>query len=184
MKNVLLILVALMSMQMLSAQRYFTKTAEIAFYSDAPLEKIEAINNKGTTVIDIETGAVQWSALIKAFKFEKALMEEHFNENYMESTKFPKATFKGKIEDISSIDFNTSGEYSAKAKGQLTIHGVSKEIEADVQFIVASGGVTAASAFKVKLADFNIEVPSVVSDNISDVVDITLKASYQPMPSK
>ena len=83
----------------LLGQKYFTKDGKVSFYSDALMEKIEAHNTKAASVIDAENGQMEFAVLIKAFQFEKALMQEHFNENYMESSTYPKASFKGKIED-------------------------------------------------------------------------------------
>ena len=180
MKNVLITLTLLMTMS-LSAQKYFTKTGEISFFSDAPVEKIEADNHKATSVIDTETGAMQWSVLIKAFAFEKSLMEEHFNENYMESSKFPKATFKGAIENMASIDLTKAGEYKAEIKGTLEIHGVSKEVATTGTFKVSGGSIVGTCDFNVALADYKIEIPAVVADNISKTVLIKVKADYQAL---
>ena len=92
-----ILLVALVSFQSGIAQKYFTRNGNISFHSDTPMEKIEGHNKNSTAVIDAESGKLEFAVLIKAFHFEKALMEEHFNENYMESNKFPKASFKGQI---------------------------------------------------------------------------------------
>src|SRR5688500_15395398 len=104
MKNVMII-VLLLSAHLAIGQKYFSKTGKISFHSDTPMEKIEAHNTTASTVLDIGTGSLEWAVLIQGFKFEKALMQEHFNENYMESTEFPKAKFKGKIDNISSVNF-------------------------------------------------------------------------------
>src|SRR6476661_8884814 len=85
----------------LSAQKIYTKNASITFFSKSPLENIDAKNNQVMSVLNTETGEMQFSVIIKAFHFQKALMEEHFNENYLESGKFPKATFKGNVTDVS-----------------------------------------------------------------------------------
>ena len=92
-KNLFFLLLATLFCLNLSAQKFFTREGKISFYSDAPMEKIEAHNQQATSVIDIESGRMEFAVLIKAFQFEKALMQEHFNENYMESSKYPKATF-------------------------------------------------------------------------------------------
>lgn len=176
-----IIIIAVLLSGTLSAQKYFTKTGEISFHSDAPMEKIEAINKKATSVIDSESGAMQWSVLIKAFGFEKALMEEHFNENYMESSKFPKATFKGMITNIGDIDFDSPGEYMADISGTLMIHGVSKEIKTTGLFKVSDAEIEGSCNFEVLLADYDIEIPAVVADNISKTVDITIRANYQKL---
>ena len=106
------------------------------FFSEAPLEDIEATNKKAIGAIDMKKGTVAVSMLIKNFHFDKSLMEEHFNENYLESEKYPKASFKGTIRDFSSIDFSTSGTYTAIAEGELDIHGISKPLTSDVEFKV------------------------------------------------
>ena len=165
----------------LTAQKLFTKTGEISFLSDAPVEKIEAVNHKASSVVDTETGAMQWSVLIKAFSFEKSLMEEHFNENYMESSKYPKATFKGKVDNYNEIDFKKSGKHEARISGVLEIHGVANEVSTKGSFVVSDSGVIGTCEFTVLLADYNIQIPSVVVDNISNTVKITVKADYQPL---
>ncbi|MEK7253941.1 MAG: YceI family protein, partial [Bacteroidota bacterium] len=101
---VLIPLLLLFFAQGIQAQKYFTREGKITFVSDAAMEKIEAVTNSATSVIDMATGAVEFAVLIKGFQFKKALMQEHFNENYMESSKFPKATFKGKIDNFSSVN--------------------------------------------------------------------------------
>jgi polyisoprenoid-binding protein YceI len=178
MKHILIAIIVL-SAASLSAQKIFTKTGEITFYSDAPVEKIEAVNHKASSVIDTETGAMQWSVLIKAFSFEKALMEEHFNENYMESSKYPKGTFKGKIENLNEVDFSKNGKYNAVISGTLEIHGVAREVKTSGQFIVSEKGISGTSEFKVVLSEYGIQIPSVVVDNISKTVDVSVKAQYQ-----
>lgn len=177
----LIIAVAVLLGSTLSAQKIFTKTGEITFHSDAPMEKIEAVNSKATSVIDTESGAMQWSVLIKAFGFEKALMEEHFNENYMESSKYPKALFKGQIDNIAEIDFNTVGEFMVDVSGSLTIHGISKDISTKGLIKVTDSGINGTCNFKALLSDYNIEIPAVVADNISKTVDIFVNADYKKL---
>lgn len=180
MKTVLISITLLMTMG-LSAQKYYTKTGKVSFYSDAPMEQIEAENHKATSVIDTETGAMQWSVLVKAFAFEKSLMEEHFNENYMESSQFPKATFKGSITNMSSINLSSDGQYRAEIKGTLEIHGVSQEVTTTGIFTVSGGEIMGSCEFEVSLADYDIEIPAVVADNISKTVLIKVNADYQKL---
>ncbi len=163
------------------AQKYFTRDGNISFFSDAPLEKIEAHNSKATSVLDVATGKMEFAVLIKAFQFEKALMQEHFNENYLESDKYPKSTFKGEITNIKSVDFSKDGEYEVNVKGELTIHGETKAIEAPGKIIVKNGNVTANSSFEVAVADFNISVPAVVRDNIAKIVRIDVSVNYEEL---
>ena len=181
MKNVIVVAVLLLSAQLAIGQKYFSKTGKISFYSTAALEKIEAHNPSASTVIDLSTGAMEWAVLIQGFKFEKALMQEHFNENYMESTKFPKAKFKGKIDNLTSVNFAKDGEYPVTVSGTMEIHGVTKPITSQGTIIVKNGVITSKSKMSVLIADYNIEIPKLVADNIAKKVDITIEADYQAM---
>lgn len=180
-KVVFFILAALMAASALNAQKYFSREGKVSFFSDAPLEKIEAHNSKATAVVDAESGKMEWAVLIKAFQFEKALMQEHFNENYMESDKYPKALFKGEVTNMGAINLGKDGEYKADVKGSLTIHGVTREIEAPGKFIVKDGNITATSSFTVLVADYEIEIPAVVRDNIAKEVRIDIDAALQEL---
>jgi len=161
-----------------NAQKYFTKTGEISFYSHTPIEDIQAESKTATSVYDANSGKLQWAVLIKSFEFEKALMQEHFNENYMESSKFPKATFKGQLADTASLDLSKDGVYPVSVEGDLTIHGVSKPIATSAVFEVKKGVITANAALKVMVADYGIEIPSVVKDNIAKELEININANY------
>ena len=168
----------------LNAQKYYTKEGKISFYSDAPLERIEAHNNKATAVMDMTTGRIEWAVLIKAFLFEKALMQEHFNENYMESTKYPKATFQGQFLDWTAIDLSKEGEKTFDLQGKLTVHGVSKEIMTPATLIVKDGVITGKSIIKIEVADYKISIPGVVRDKIAKEVEVNIEAQFQPLKSK
>ncbi|MCB0820880.1 MAG: YceI family protein [Bacteroidetes bacterium] len=161
---------------------YFTKTAKVKLDAtpENPVEEIEAINNEASSFVNRETGDVVFAVLVKSFRFQKALMEEHFNENYMESNKFPKSDFKGKISDLSAINFSKDGEYKAEVEGTLTMHGISKTVKAPVTFTVKGGKFSAVSSFKINLSDYGIERPSVVKDKISETATISIDASYEP----
>jgi len=164
----------------IEAQKYFTREAQISFFSDAPMEKIEAHNGTGTCVVDFEEQRMEFAVLIKAFQFEKALMQEHFNENYMESHKFPKSTFKGKIVEPEALDMK-EGKRDVKVKGALTIHGVEKEITAPGAIEITGNAVNLSSVFTVAVADFDISIPGVVRDNIAKEVEITVDAKLEPL---
>lgn len=165
----------------ITAQKYYTKEGIISFYSDAPLEKIKATNTKATSVLDLETGAIEWAVLIKAFEFKKALMEEHFNENYLESTKYPKSTFKGSFKDLQKIDFNKDGEFIIDVVGTLNIHGVQKEVQSEAKFTISNGMISARSELTVLVADYEIDIPALVRDNIAKEVRIDIEASYKQL---
>ena len=161
-----------------SAQTYFTKTARITFFSKSTLENIEANTNEATSFLDAKKGEVVFAALIKSFKFKKALMEEHFNENYMESNTFPKANFKGLISDLDKTNFFKDGSYAVIIKGDLTIHGVTKNIELPATINIVKDKINATSKFAIKLKDYNIKIPAAVANNISENITITVDCKY------
>jgi polyisoprenoid-binding protein YceI len=177
----IIILVLLLSTQLVNGQKYFSKTGKISFHSEATMEKIEATNSSASTVIDVATGSMEWAVLIQGFKFEKALMQEHFNENYMESTTYPKAKFKGKIEKSTSVNFSKDGVYTVAVSGQLEMHGVTKPVTTQGTITVKGGAISAKSKLSVMLADYGIEIPKLVEDNIAKSVDISIVAEYQLM---
>jgi len=142
------------------------------------MENIDAKNNQVMSVLNTQTGDLQFSVIIKAFHFKKALMEEHFNENYMESTKFPKASFKGVLKDISKIDFAKDGSYGVIVSGDMNIHGVRRKITAPGVINIKNGVPSASSKFSIKLKDYNIVVPKVVRNNISETIEISLTSAY------
>ncbi len=163
------------------AQKYFTRDGKVQFNSDTPMEKIEAKNRTATAVLDAATGNVEFAVLVKGFQFAKALMQEHFNENYMESDKYPKAIFKGTVANMSEINVAKDGNYNAKVKGKLTMHGVTKDIEIPGTVKVAGGKLDVASTFNVSCSDYNIAIPSVVKDNIAKEIKVVVNATLQPL---
>ncbi len=168
---------------MMAQGKYFTREGKIYFYSKASNEEIAATNKKVTSVVDAATGQLEFSVLMKAFEFEKALMQEHFNENYVESDKFPKATFKGIINNNSDVKWTTDGNYPVKISGKLTIHGVTQDITADGTIDVKGTKVVANSIFSVLLKDYNIEIPKLVKDKVSESLKITVDMNYDPYKS-
>lgn len=183
MKRILFILALATSISASAQDRYMTRGANVSFFADGSNtpEKIEAHNGQGTSVFDAKTGQFQFAVLMKAFEFEKALMQDHFHENYVESEKFPKSTFIGSVVDMSKVDLSKDGSYPVKVKGNLTLHGVTKEILADAIFAVKGGKVNGTSTFKVLLADYKIEIPSLVKDKISKEIRIVVDANYAKM---
>lgn len=163
------------------AQLFFTRDAKVQFNSDTPLEKIEAVNKSGTAVFDTKTGQMEWKVLIKSFLFERALMQEHFNENYMESNRYPSATFKGTLLRLADMDYKTGAVNKVRAKGTLTIHGVSKEIEVPGTITVGEGTLRFQSSFSLSPADFNIDIPGVVRDKIAKGIAVKVDATLSPM---
>lgn len=163
--------------------RYFTKTGQIEFYSKAPLEDITAKNNTVMAVLDKNTGAFQFSVLMKGFEFEKALMQQHFNSNYVESDKYPKAEFRGAVANNAAVNYSKDGSYPVKVKGKLTIHNVTKDMEVPGTIKVAGGKVESIAAFTIKLSDYNITIPSPVKDKVSNNIRITVDTKMEPLKS-
>lgn len=164
-----------------SQDRIFTRKGEISFYSKAPLEDIEAHNKAAVSVIDKTSGQLEFSVLMKGFEFARALMQEHFNENYVESDKYPKATFKGKITDISKVKFGADGSYTVPVSGQLTLHNVTKDVNAGATITVKGGAVSGRTEFTITLEDYNIKIPAVVKDKVSKTVKVIVSCNYENM---
>ncbi len=181
-KFFLLLAFATIFMAQANAQKYGTRKGTITFDSDTNMEKIHAVNNTVSAVIDAKSKKLQFAVLIKGFQFKKALMQEHFNENYMESSKFPKASFKGEIVD-GDVNFVQIGNYDAKVKGKLTIHGVTKEVTVPVKIEMSKAGAHSTATFKVVLADYGIKIPSLVKNKIAKEVTIAIDATL-PMLQK
>lgn len=171
------------SSSLFAQDKYFTKSGKIVFASKTSMENIEAHNKSVTCVLDTKTGNMQFAVLMKGFEFEKALMQEHFNENYVESHKFPKAEFKGQITNNGEINYTKDGNYTARVKGKLTIHGETRDVETSGTVTVKSGKIETDAVFQVALADYKIEIPGIVKDNISKTVSITVDCSLDPLKS-
>jgi hypothetical protein len=164
--------------QLAPAQKYISKTGHIWFYSHTSMEDIEGHNHQVASILDPATGDLIFSLLQKSFEFKVKLMEEHYNENYMESDKFPKATFKGKITNLDKIDFKKDGTYTAEATGELTLHGVTKPVTNTGTIEVKNGIVTAKAKYSIVPKDYNIEIPGLVADKIAKEVEVTVDITY------
>lgn len=165
--------------------RYFTRGAQISFTSNSPLEKIEASTNSGNCVLDLGTGKLEAAVLINSFNFKKALMQEHFNENYMESSKYPKAVFKGEITNLSEVNFKKDGSYTVKAKGIMDMHGVKKEMTSEGTLTISGKELKIInSSFIIKCADYDIKIPSVVADKVAKEVKVKFSADLQLLAGK
>lgn len=160
------------------AQVYMAKDADISFFSASVIENIEAHNHACKPVMNIATQEILFKVPVTSFSFSSALMQEHFNENYMESDKFPFSTFSGKIAE--KIDFSKDGCYKATATGLLVMHGVSRQVTATGTITVSGSQITLKSVFKIHIADYNIEVPTLYVQNIAEDVEIRVDATLAP----
>ena len=180
MKKITILLVFFFVGNLIFAQKMMTRTGEIKFEASMPtFEEIAATNNTSSCILDEETGNFAALALIKAFKFKAPLMEEHFNENYMDSSTFPKATFKGKIAAFDAKKLSST-KSSYDLDGDLTIHGVTKKIKTKLTLVLNGDKIIATSVISVKPQDYNIEIPSLVKGKIADNVKISMNFILVP----
>lgn len=182
MRRLFFIVLCYSSLLKLHAQdNYMTRNGQISFFSSTPLEDIKATNNEVASVVNKKTGSVQFIVLIKSFQFRKAAMQGHFNgKDYMDSDRFPKAELKGNIANISAVDFTKDGTYPVTVEGTLNMHGVSNKIRIPGNIIVKGNTITASSVFTIKLADYQISVPTIVSKKVAEKVEVTVNCNYQP----
>jgi hypothetical protein len=181
----LLTLFILFRFSAFSQPKYFTKTGKISFYSKSSMENIEAVNTKVVSVWDVASGQIEFAVLLKGFEFQKALMQEHFNENYVESDKYPKALFKGVIENSKNIQLTNDNVATVKVNGTLTLHGVTNPINTSAVITVKGGVVAASCNFIITLADYKISIPSLVAEKINKKIAIAVTiAEYQLMSAK
>lgn len=167
-----------------NAQKFITKNGYVGFFSHTALEDIKADNNQVASVLDISTGDIIFQLLVKSFSFEKTLMQEHFNENYIESEKYPKSTFKGKISNLSAVDFSKPGKYDVIVEGDLNIHDVTNKISVKGIIEVVTGGIIASSKFSIVPEDYKITIPGIVRENIAKNMEVTVAIRYAPAESK
>ena len=175
-KTITLIALAALTIGQVSAQKFFTRSASITFFSTTPMEDIEAKNHQASAIVNMVNGDLAFTALMKSFEFKKALMQEHFNEKYIESDKFPKATFKGKILSPGMDEMAKKGEYTATVEGDLTIHGVTKKYTAEGTITKSADAIILNSVFDITLADFDINIPGPVKNKIAEKVKTTIVA--------
>ncbi len=176
----MLLLALLLFCNFIAAQEiYSIKSGSISFFAGTPLEDIDAISTKVVSFFNIKTGEVALNTFNRNFKFKRDLMQEHFNENYMESEKYPKSEFKGKILNIEAFDFSKNGEYKVQIEGKL-IHGVSKPRKIDAVITNNGLGIKVESKFVILLADHKIERPQIVWEKLAENVQTSLLLTYEP----
>jgi polyisoprenoid-binding protein YceI len=171
-----LIIIFLLLANVAVAQKFTVEKSTVVFFSDALIEDITATNKKASGIFNSDNGDIVFSIPVNAFKFAKALMQEHFNEKYMESDKFPKATFQGKISGYEK----SNNSQSATATGKLTIHGVTKDVEIPGTITKQGDKLQLNTKFVVKLADYNIAIPQLLLQNIAEQVEVTAEFAFKP----
>lgn len=179
MRNLLfLALLLIFALNLQSQQTYLTREGKITFNASTPLEDIRAENQQVNAIWIPEEGALALLLLIEDFSFRSALMQEHFNENYMESERFPKATFQGTLSPMTLL--SQSLPYSGTVEGELTIHGVSRRVSSQISLSQTSDGVRLETTFKVRPEDHKIEVPRLMFKKIAQEVEVDVTLLLKP----
>lgn len=174
MKATLLALFLAVAVSDACSQKFRTSAGMARFFSDAAIEDIEAVNNKVSAIVNISTGEFAFSATIREFQFEKALMKEHFNEKYMESDKFPVSTFTG---SIAGFNKEQAGWQEVAASGKFTIHGVTREVQIPGTISKSDNGYSIKAKFIVRLEDYKVKIPQLLWQNIAEQVEVTVEFS-------
>lgn len=177
MKYFLSILMLLIAHKSLT-QRFKSDESEITFFSEAPIENIAAKNTAGGSVFDVGSGEIVFSVPIQDFQFEKSLMQQHFNEKFMDSEQFPKATFRG---IVNSFDIKSTDQQKVWASGTITIHGVSQSVKIEGKMLHTNEQILLSCSFPVKLADFHIKIPQLLWQNIAEEVEVSVNFIYKPL---
>ena len=172
-KNQILILFFLFFSFQLSAQKYFTRSGVTEFEaSEKAFEPVEAINNTTTVILDTTNGLIVSQVFIAGFQFKNALMQEHFNENYMETHQYPKATFKGNLINFSLENLNANEGF--ELRGTLSVRGIEKIIETTLNVKEVNNRIYVSGMFFVSPQDFQIKIPSIVKDKIAKQIQINI----------
>ncbi len=157
---------------------YSCKEGQVSFFSEAPLENIEAHNGGVNSFLNVATREIAFIIPIRGFRFQKALMQEHFNEKYLESDKYPNATYKGKINE--EIDFSKDGTHAVTSNGKMSIHGVERDVVHKGTLVIKKKEINLSSEFIVAIKDYNISIPKLLFQNIADTIQVKMNANYLP----
>lgn len=180
MKKIIVYFFVLSTVSAVAQDIYRTASTEISFHAGTPVEDIDAVNTKAISFMNIKTGEVTISIPIKEFQFKRSLMQEHFNENYLESEKYPRAEFKGHIDHIELVDWKLSSPMEVTVTGFLNVHGVSKERTLTVTISKKNSNIVGATKFNIALEDHNIDRPKILWEKIAENVDVTSNFVYEP----
>ena len=178
MKYIFIILFSFLSINQAGQDLYVSKNARITFFSSALIEDIKAETISGVSVFNAATNELDFSVAISSFQFEKAFMQQHFNSDYMESDKYPRAIFKGKLQE--HVDVTKDGTYPVNARGELTVHGITQTRTIPGTLIIKNGVITMTSEFMVKCADHHIDIPQILFYHIAEIIKVNVSAVYSP----
>ncbi|SMO43787.1 YceI family protein [Solitalea koreensis] len=179
----LLIIIALSTIAISAkAQVYVSNSSKVSFFSKTSVEDISAVNTTASILLNATTDSLYVRIKNTSFTFERALMQEHFNENYMESSKYPISSFRGKLNE--KIDFSKDGTYTVNVTGKLNLHGVEQLRTFNGTMEVKNGKITLSSSFKIKPQDHNIEIPKLVFTKIAELIDVNVSGALSPYQKK
>ena len=182
-KYILVTLLFISIASSVSAQKVFLANGGMAyFFSATPLENIEAKSQSLTSVLTTGSNKILFNIPLRTFKFDKSLMEEHFNEKYVESEKYPKASFKGVINE--TIDWSRDTVLTVTATGTFDLHGVTKETTEKGTLKITGDKINLVVAFDITLADYKIRIPKVVTTNIAEVIRVNIECDFIPYVKK
>ena len=176
-KYYIIIFTFLVIIQLEAQDKFFTKEGHISFFSHSLVEDIKANNNQVLSIIDTKTGKIAIQLLMRSFQFKKALMQEHFNENYIESHKYPKATFSGEIKNFNQLDDEFS---ETEIVGILKIRGKEKEVSTKTSVKISNDKIIISGNFIVEVADFGIKIPAIVRNNIAKTIKVSFELYHKP----
>lgn len=182
MKKIISLSLFILAVNICTGQIFSTKESVITFFSEAPLENIEAINKVGKIILNTSNNELVARVPVNGFIFEKPLMQEHFNENYMESDRYPMALFKGKINE--AIDYTKEGVHKVTATGKLNVHGIEKERTINGTLTVKKDEIAMQSEFTIRLEDHKISIPKVVFEKIAETVQVKINGTLIPFQKK
>jgi polyisoprenoid-binding protein YceI len=175
-KFALLLSFAFIGIQTFAQEIYQSKAMNVSFFSTTAMEDIDAKTANATSVISSAKNDILIMIQVKSFTFKSSLMQEHFNENYMESDKFPDAKFIGKINE--SVDWKKEGTYNVTVTGKLNMHGVDKDRTIPGTITIKGNNVSVNSQFDVLCKDHNIKIPSVLSEKVAELVNVKVSGTY------
>lgn len=180
-KTILVLSLAVVSAVSFAQKKKTTSSATVSFDATTKLDALPKADNKTVVAaLNTKTGAVAFEAVVKNFSFSNPKIQEHFNgAQWMDSDKFPKASFKGKITNLSAVNFKADGTYTATVEGDLTMHGVTKKVSAPAKIIVSGSGITTTSEFSVKVADYNVSGPAIGAGKVATDPKITVTAEFK-----
>ncbi len=179
-KWIFLSLVMLLLSHLAFSQVYLTRNGTIRFFSEAPLENIEAVNRQVMSALNTETGEFVFRLPMRSFTFDKALMQEHFNDNFVESHTYPNSSFQGFILDLKKIDFDSGGEFDVLVEGKLTIKDVTKKVRESGTLTIKKGEVAGSTVFIIRPEDYNIRIPGRYVRNIASDIEVYVDVILHP----